>query len=228
MMTFSLNKTFADKAVIDEIYPVLERSLTSYSNKGREWLGEFCLRPVNGVSNAGKANSLEAFATVCDRYTFNKSVRKETRILNEEEESKYCFGLHGVPAHEIRVFDDMDSILLAEEMDVICETYWFVRDYLEEKKGVSLKELIEMALKGKPAPVSKLNAILNQYNDFEEFASIKYLWKEGQQMFTLKHRVSAWMQENTFKTLILTIFKSEELLKRLNFSDTISPVSRRF
>ncbi|MEF3302516.1 hypothetical protein [Paenibacillus sp. GYB003] len=225
MKTFSLNKTFTDIEVMQEIHPVITRPLKSA--KAREWLTDFCLRPIEGKSNEGKANDIEAFAAVCERFTFYCKIRSEIAMLNEDEAKRYPDRLYGKSLHVLKSSDSSESSTILEDFEVICEIYRLVSDYLADEKQIALNVLLSSALRGTPWGIKKLVKLLERYNDFEELATVKYLWKGGKMTF-FSHRVSAWMQENDFKTLILIILENEELLERLNLSEFVSPIRRVF
>lgn len=225
MKTFSLNKTFTDIEIMQEIYPVIARPLTSA--KAREWLTDFCLRPIDGKSNAGKENNLEAFAAVCDRFSFYCKIRSEVAMLDEDEAKHYPDRFFGKSLHKLRSSDSPESSSILEDFEVICEIYRLVSDFLADEKSIALHLVMSSALSGKPWGVKKLVKLFEKYNDFEELATVKYLWKGGK-MTCLSHRVSAWMQENNFETLILIILENEELIERLNLSEYVSPIQRVF
>lgn len=225
MLTFSLNKTFTDIEVMQEIYPVITRPLTSA--KAREWLTDFCLRPIDGKSNEGKANNLDAFAAVCDRFTFNRKISRETAMLNDDEAKRYPSRLYGIPLRLLRGSDSSESSAIHEDFEVICEVYRLISDYFADEKHIALNVLLSSALKGTAWGIKKLVKLIERHNDFEELATVKYLWRGGK-MTLLSHRVSAWMQENNFQTLILIILENEELIERLNLSEYVSPIRRVF
>jgi hypothetical protein len=47
-------------------------------------------------------------------------------------------------------------------------------------------------------------------------------------MRTLAHRVSAWLQENNFKTLIQIILENPVLIERLGLSEQLELLNRKF
>lgn len=223
MKTFSLNKTFTDIEVMHAIYPVIARPLTSA--KAREWLTDFCLRPIDGKSNEGKANNLEAFAAVCDKFTFYCKIRSEVAMLDEDEAKRYPDRFFGKSLHMLRSSDSTESSVIFEDFDVICEIYRLISDYLADEKSIALHLVISSALSGKPWGIKQIVKLLEKYNDFEAWSDVKYLYKGGK-MTSLSHRVSAWMQENDFKTLLLIIIENDELLERLNLFEYLPPIRR--
>ncbi|MFC0212477.1 hypothetical protein ACFFK0_08380 [Paenibacillus chartarius] len=223
MLTFSLNKTFTDIEIIREIYPVIVRPLTSA--KAREWLTDFCLRPIDGKSNKGRANDIEAFAAVCDRNTFYCKIRSEVAMLDEDEAKRYPDRFFGKSLHMLRSSDSSESSSILEDFEVICEIYRLVSDFLADEKSIALHVVMSSALSGKPWGVKKLVKLFEKYNDFEAWSDVKYLYKGGK-MTSLSHRVSTWMQENDFKTLLLIIIENDELLERLNLFEYLPPIRR--
>lgn len=228
MKTFSLNKTFADIEIMQEIYPVIVRPLTSA--KAREWLTDFCLRPIDGKSNEGKANDIEAFAAVCELFTFTRKISRETAMLNDDEAKRHPSRLYGIPLRLLWSSDSSspsESSKFLEDFDVICEVFRLVSYHIADDLNISLPSVLGSALKGTPWGwgIKKLTNLIERFNDFEEFSTVKYLYKGGR-MSSLSQRVSAWMQENDFKTLLLIIIENDELLERLNLSEYISPIRR--
>lgn len=226
MLTFSLNKSFTNTEVMQEIYPVIKHHPFHLSSKGREWLAEFCLRPIDGKSNEGKANNLDAFAAVCDLFTYAKKISRETAMLNDDEANSYSSQIYGMPYRLLRSSDfscPLESSRFLEDFDVICEVYRLVFDHIADELNISFSSVLGSALtKGTAWGIKKLSSLIERFNDFEELSTVKYLYKGGK-MTTLSQRVSAWMQDSDLKTLLLIIIENDELLERLNLSESVSP-----